>query len=365
MVEMIPQDLMDVMKAAGAVAEGATPGIADPTPPTPEGDPAAPPAEEPAQTVIDLSKDFNGRFKTKQELESVTTRLDQFKDIKDEDLVILKDLKKAQADLSKIQQDQAAARAELLTDPVYYKLQQVEQTNPKLKDLMRRHLLGGVSDEELVRLSLVEENPILGGDANDLDRVFRRRFGILHDPEADQESDEYKDALLDLKMEAGKTRTRLDEVAAGIEVPTLESLNAQQEQAAQALAQKWKPVVDTSVTDKFSVTIPDGTVLGEVQIPTEDLRRYVETASRLALQSGREPTETASQDFTRAIQTQFVSEHWQNLVLLGINKVAGAVGQDWRKAVHNPSAGDAPPPPAGNTDSPIADVDKYLRSQGL
>jgi len=357
MPETIPTDLLERMTAAGAAAPVQPVDQAPPAIPVP-GEPE--PAPQPAQPA---DYTFGGRFKTREDLDAVVQRYDALKDLKDEDIAVAKEATKMKAELDKATAKLEQTRKSHVLNPIYYKLQQVEQQNPELIDIMRKHLLGNTTDEELVKMSFTEKNPSLAKDPEKLNLLYNRKFGILTQPDADTESEDYKYAKLDLQMEAEGLRNRLDGIAKGIEVPTLESIELNEQQALNTLASEWKPVMETALTNKFPLTLPDGTEMGELDISTDDLARYTETISRLLLASGTKPTEASPTEVREAILRQYAGEHWSDIVVAVSNKVSESVGQDWRKLVHNPGTpGQVADPPTGQ--SPIGDVLNYMSSVG-
>lgn len=344
MPEDFPADIKEKMSDA---AKAVTPPAPPATPPAIPPDTPPPPAPGTTQG-IDLTGAFGGRFKTVDEIQPLIERADRFKELTEQDLEDIKALRQGDKSLDKVKSDLEALRSQHVISPKFYKLQKIEETQPLIAPLAEKVIGGNASNEELVKLSLIEENPSLAKDPERLDRAFKMKYAEMYTEDADPESQQYQDAQFRMELEAEKVSARITGIIDGIEVPTLESIQAAEAAKQQVIVDGWKSPIEEISAKAKNITIStngeDPMDLVTMEVSDVDLAKYVEDASRIILGSEMQPTDENKAAITESIRRMYIADHMPAIAAKIVDTILSQTGKQMRDLVFNPT-----PPAPGKT----------------
>ena len=212
-----------------------------------------------------------------------------------------------------------------IKNPLYYKLQMIEEQSPEEAPMYRDLLLGKPSDEQIWKWGLLKDHPTLKDETESVNRKFERTYPGLFN--GDPQSVEYKDAKLELKLDAEKVRKSLMEKPEKIQMPDPKySENAAKAELA-TLTESWKPEFTNLVKGftKFSsdVTLGDKTVHKvEIEIPESERRTYLEQGAAFALANKLAPGEESVKKVNQFMTNQYVAKNIQHILTSAMQKAA-------------------------------------------
>lgn len=141
--------------------------------------------------------------------------------------------------------------AHQIKNETYLKLDKLEQESPEKAEMYKKLLFGDDDHRAILKLKFINDNPELKSDNAAIDRFVKRKYPVLFDENADTESDEYQDALTDMKVDAISAKRALMSGfdAIEIETPKVEdkpdsqqsaSPEKEKEVSARKVAETWK-----------------------------------------------------------------------------------------------------------------------------
>jgi len=350
----------------------------DPPADPPKDDPPAnpfddPPKDPPADPPddLDVKKYFGDDIESIDQVKEYIERAKKFTPDTEKEIEALRQSAKKVEEYEKMIN-------ELKNKPAFkneklYKLDRLEEKDPEKASVYQKYLLGDTDDAQIVKLRMMLDHPNRFKDnPGYLDRMLEKKYPILFDPDADKDDHEYKDALVELGLEADTARQKFESELSEIEVPkpkSKEDIEAEQKE----FIEKWKEPFGKVKEGVKKLSIPvtnekdpkKNDVLAEYEIPEGDLKEIQNIAANHILSQNLPPDEKSVKEATEVALGVYLVRNFAKINTYIANMVASKEGGKWRSKINNPEkpGGDVKKPPAedktpqeGSPDAILSDI---------
>lgn len=228
----------------------------------------------------------------------------------------------------------------------YYQLDKLTQDAPESASVLQRFMFGNPSDQELVKLGMLFDNPeVFNENPEAMERKFQRNFPALAkvaSGEMEKDDPDYQDALIDISIEAKSVKKRFDTEIAKVEVPKIKTEEEVKEEQV-AFAKTWKgsigavqkelTMLNIDVLDEKDEkkTVP----FMEYEIPKEDQKFLLQEAVQYILTTKPEAGEESVKAVLDIVKTMYFIRNQAKILTEMGNKIASKQGAKWRKRVNN------------------------------
>lgn len=223
-------------------------------------------------------------------------------------------------------------------DPKYLRLQKIEKENPALAPIYKRMMLGEIDNKELLRMSLVMEDPDLAEDKEMLDMRLEEKYPVLFDDDADPDSDEYQKAMKKLNYDAKKAEQRLKAEFEKIDVPMAETPEMRKEKI-QKILKSWEGFDFKNkelTTVKVSLDGDSESHFMDIEIPEGERTTYLKAAMQYMIDNGLEKSKDSVkhiQDYVRGLWIGGNLQKYNRMIAENSRKMSD---REWRNYIHNP-----------------------------
>jgi hypothetical protein len=224
-------------------------------------------------------------------------------------------------------------------DPNYLRLQKIEKEDPKLAQVYKQMMLGNLSSNELLKMSLIMEDSDLAEDKEMLEMRLEDKYPVLFDEDVDPDSDEYKKAMKKVAYDAKKAEQKIKAEFEKIDVPMPETSESRK-QRVEGVLKTWEGF-DFKNKDLTTVKVSlDGdnsqSSFMNIEIPEKERSSYLKEAMQYMVENGLE----RSKDSVKELQT-YVAGLWIGRNLPKYNRMiadhrAQMSEREWRERIHNP-----------------------------
>lgn len=226
-------------------------------------------------------------------------------------------------------------------NPVFYKMEQLSEKEPDNVATYQKFLFGNPDDKELFKIGFLLDNPEYKDDPDVVQRRLEKAYPILFDPDVDQDSQEYKDAKLDLELDAKKVRKTLQGKLDAIEVPDPVK-DAEAEKAKKTeFVNAWRPHFDSLKKEtKIPVNVlseKDNTPehFFDIDMTADEQEKYSNLAAQFIVSNNLPVNGDSVEKVKDFMRKAYIVEHLEKYTTSVANEAAKAAGKDWRKKVHN------------------------------
>lgn len=250
-------------------------------------------------------------------------------------------------------------------NPTLYKLDRVFEESPNDYPLIQTFALGQLNDVDLIKADIRTKYPDLAKDETNLQLMLENEYGVLFDPDADNESKEYKAAELKLRMRATDLRKNLQERLDKIEVPDPAKISEARTKEINEIVAKWKAPFGQIQKDftKISITVPDEkspdkmVELMSFDIPESERGEYLQLASQHIAASRLSPENGGAEQVSQMIKQMYILRNFPKIVAKVAEEASKSVNGKWRDIIHNTGKREAAP---GASQGGSADISDQL-----
>jgi len=245
-------------------------------------------------------------------------------------------------------------------DETYYKLEKVAEETPDEADTYKELVFGKPDAKRLFKLNFLREHPEYKDQPEVVQRKLERTYPDLFDPDIPREDQAYKDAQMDLELDASKIKRDLLKRLDGIEIPDPEKESADVQAAQQKFVDDWKAPFQTALKDfnKISISVPnekDTTqtdLVYEVEVPADQKQKYFEQAAMYVINANLPVGEESITKVNEFVKKQYLADNYVQIAQ-GIQKQEQEKAEKlWKAKINNPSTID----PAETTPSTTKDL---------
>ena len=315
-----------------------------------------PPKDDPPKDDVDVKKLFGDDFESIDQVKEFIDRGKKFTPETEKEIETLRQSSKQVQELQK-KIDELKNKTTFKNEKLY-KLDRLEEKDPEKAKVYQKYLLGDTSDAEIVKLRIMLDHPSRFKDnPGYLQRMLEKKYPILFDPDADKDDVEYKDALVDIGLEADEARQKFESELDGIEVPKPKS-QEEVENEQKEFIEKWKePFVKVKDgVKKLSLPVTNekdpkkNDVFAEYEIPEGDLKEIQTMAANHILSQNLPPDEKSIKEATEVALGVYLVKNFAKVNTYFANLVASKEGGKWREKITNPEkpGGDVKKPVGGN-----------------
>ena len=237
---------------------------------------------------------------------------------------------------------------ELKTKPrhknaVYERLEIVEETRPGDLDLFKEVVFSKPDPVKLVTLDLIKKYPSLKDDKEALDRKLTRMYPGMFGEDVDRESNEYKDAYLDLRLDSENILNQYKKEFDGITLP--EAPKPPDPKVHQEFVNGWNQQLtkELKTVGKLSVEVlsEDGKSTEPLfDIDPGDATKYLDLAMNFVQDNKLERTKENIAEVKDMAKRLWILDNLDAYNTEIAKHVANKIGKEkdanWRKKVHNP-----------------------------
>lgn len=294
---------------------------------------------------IPLAEIAGGKYKTKDELYADIRRLETFKP---EDLqqieLLRKENEQAKLKLSEVE------NAFTVKDETLYRLSVLKEKNPDKYAIAAKLVFGNDEPVDVLKAKFVSENPAYKDSMDAVDRRVKAAYPDLFGEDADKDSQEYKDALIELRADAEKAKKSLLSDLESVELPKrlsdedkakLETeKQGQEQQRKDKLTGTWIPKFKQLDADikKIAITSKDkdgkDVTLFEADIPGKDRQDIIVEIGSHILSNEVEYNDEFFSGLRKAVEDTYIRKN--------IDKIISKAQEDavtaYRATLTNPSA---------------------------
>lgn len=288
--------------------------------------PAAPPEAKPAPQKEDYFKTY---FPDYESVDQVKEKITKASELEAETTKLKEELDRVKSSLKGFDAG---------LDPNYLRLQKIEKENPKLAPVYKRMLLGEIDNKELLKMSLVMDDPDLAEDKEMLDMRLEEKYPVLFDEDADPDSDEYQKAMKKLNYDAKKAEQRLKSEFEKIDVPMAETPEMRKEKV-QKILKSWDGFDFKNkelTTVKVSLDGEGENHLMDIEIPEGERTTYLKAAMQYMIDNGLEKSKESVkhiQDYVRGLWIGGNLQKYNRMIAEHSRKMGD---REWRSFIHNP-----------------------------
>jgi hypothetical protein len=224
-------------------------------------------------------------------------------------------------------------------NPDYMRLQKIEKENPKIAPVYKQMLMGSMSNNELLKMSLVMEDPDLAEDQEMLEMRLEDKYPVLFDEDADPDSDEYKKAMKKVTYDAKKAESKIKSEFEKIDVPMPETTESRKEKVEKVL-KTWDGFDFKNkelTTVKVSLDGEDSPVhFMDIDIPEKDKVPLLKEAMQYMVENGVEKSKDSVQQLQNYVAGMWIGRNLAKYNRMIIDRRAQMSEREWRERVHNP-----------------------------
>lgn len=313
---------------------------------------------------IPLAEIAGGKYKTKDELYADIKRLETFKP---EDLQQVETLRKEYDQVK--QKLSEVENAFTVKDETLYRLSVLKEKNPDKYAIAAKLVFGNDEPVDVLKTKFLSENPTYKDNMDAVERKVKAAYPDLFGDDIDTQSQEYQDALIELRADAQKAKKSLLSDMESVELPKRLSdeektkLETEKQgletQRKEQLVGTWIPKFKQLDADIKTVSITskdkDGkdVVLFEADIPEKDRQDIIVEIGSQILSNEVEYNEQFFSGLRKAVEDTYIRKN--------IDKIISKAQEDavtaYRATLTNPSATRQEQRPAAEAEkSPIEEA---------
>lgn len=227
-------------------------------------------------------------------------------------------------------------------NPVYFKLEQISEQDPDNAATYQKLVFGNPDGKELYKINFLMENPEYKEHPEAAQRKLERAFPALFDPDVDTDSQEYKDAVMDLDIESKKIRKSLMGKLDSIEVPDPAKEAETRDAKSKEFVQSWRPAFDEiAKTTKLAVNVlseKDKTSehFFDIELTPEATKKYTDAAAQFIVSNNLPVNGESVQKVKDFMKKLYIVDNLESYTTTVAEKAAKARDGQWRSKVHNP-----------------------------
>lgn len=227
-------------------------------------------------------------------------------------------------------------------NPVFFKLEQISEQDPDNAATYQKLVFGNPDGKELYKINFLMDNPEYKDRPEAAQRKLERAFPALFDPDVDTDSDEYKDAVLDLELESKKIRKNLMGKLDAIEVPDPVKEAETRDAKSKEFVQSWRPSFDEiAKITKLPVNVlseKDKTSehFFDIELTPESQKKYTDAAAQFIVSNNLPVNGESVQKVKDFMKKLYIVDNLESYTTTVAEKAAKARDGQWRSKVHNP-----------------------------
>ena len=228
-------------------------------------------------------------------------------------------------------------------NPSFYKLDKISEESPNELPLYQSFVFGNLTDEALVKADMKQRYPDLANDEENLNLILENEYGAYFDPDADQESKEYKAAAMRLKMKATDLRSGIQARLDKIEVPDTAKMTEQRQAEVTALVTKWKEPFGKIAKEfsKITLSVPDEkdptkeVAFMTLDIPESERGEYFKLASEHIATSRLSPDNGGADTVASLMRQMYIIRNFPKIIAKVAEEASLTTNGKWRDIIHN------------------------------
>lgn len=223
-----------------------------------------------------------------------------------------------------------------------YRLDKLMETNPDDAAFYSRLMFGEPTAEEVVKLDLIRQHPeLFKEDPEALEFKLKRKYPGVFSGEYEPEDPEYKDDLMQMKMDAKSIRKIAEDEMSKIDIPNLQADAEKQKEANRAFVESWKPHTQKVLDGltKLPIIVKDSegkdVIFKEFEIPENDREQYQKVALQHIIDSHLEPTQENIDFAVKVARGVYLADNFSTIMSDALDSATEEQGSNWRKNITN------------------------------